>query len=106
MTNEKAVLWLSANKPVVGRDQDAINLWIETPGWLDRQQRNSWFQRWDGIWLTAHGGTTNTAFDLLRRAREARRVAPHGGVRSLGVPRPDVPGGPVCRTRRDGRGHP
>ena len=62
MTNEKAVLWISANKPVVGRDQDAINLWIETPSWLDRQQRNSWFQRWDGIWLTAHGGTTNTAF--------------------------------------------
>ena len=62
MTNEKAVLFISANKPVVSREQDAINLWAETPSWLERQQKNQWFQRWDGIWLTAHGGNMNTAF--------------------------------------------
>jgi hypothetical protein len=39
MANEKAVLFIGANKPIVGRDQDAINLWIETPSWLDRQMR-------------------------------------------------------------------
>ena len=62
MANEKAVLYISANKPVTGRDQDAINLWVETPGWLDRQQRANWFQRWDGLWLTPHGGTTNSVW--------------------------------------------
>ena len=62
MANEKAVLFIGANKPIVGRDQDAINLWIETPSWLDRQMRANWFQRFDGIWLTAHGGTMNSAW--------------------------------------------
>jgi hypothetical protein len=62
MANEKAVLFIGANKPIVGRDQDAINLWIETPSWLDRQMRANWFQRYDGIWLTAHGGTMNSAW--------------------------------------------
>ena len=88
MANEKAVLYISANRPVTGREQDAINLWVETPGWLERQQRANWFARWDGLWLTAHGGTTNGVWVCYGERAQAGRVAPHRRVRGLGVPRP------------------
>ena len=35
---------------------------METSAWLDSQQSNGWFTRWDGLWLTAHGGDMNNAF--------------------------------------------
>lgn len=60
MANEKAVLFIGANRPVVGREQEAMGFWMETSGWLDNQERMGWFARWDGCWLTAHGGDMNT----------------------------------------------
>lgn len=60
MANEKAVLFIGANRPVVGREQEAMSFWMETQGWLDSQQRMGWFTHWDGCWLTAHGGDMNT----------------------------------------------
>ena len=60
--NEKAVLFIGANRPVVGREKEATSLWMETSAWLDSQQKLGWFARWDGMWLTAHGGNLNTAF--------------------------------------------
>jgi hypothetical protein len=62
MANEKAVLWISANRPIVGREQEAMSQWTETGAWLDSQMKLGWCTRWDGLWLTAHGSTTNTAF--------------------------------------------
>ena len=62
MANEKAVLFIGANRPIPGREQDALNLWSETGAWLDAQQKAGWFARWDGFWLTAHGGDLNSAF--------------------------------------------
>jgi hypothetical protein len=62
MGNEKAVLCITINKPVVGREQDAIDLWLDTPGWLDEQQLAGWFQRFDGFWLTAQGATVNSSW--------------------------------------------
>ena len=59
---EKAVLFIGANRPNPDREQDAMNLWRETPAWLDAQQKAGWFSRWDGFWLTPHGGDLNTAF--------------------------------------------
>lgn len=62
MANEKAVLFISSNRPHVGRENEAMGLWRETPAWLDAQQKAGWFSRWDGFWLTPHGGNRNTAF--------------------------------------------
>ena len=62
MANEKAVLFISANRPIVGREQEAMSQWTETGAWLESQQKLGWLTRWDGLWLTAHGGTMNTAF--------------------------------------------
>jgi hypothetical protein len=61
MGNEKAVLCISANRPVPGRENEATRLWIESAGWFDQQQKAGWFARWDGFWLTPHGGTVNSA---------------------------------------------
>ena len=61
-TNEKAVLFLGANRPIPGKENDAQRIWMETPGWLDSQQKAGFFTRWDGFWLTAHGGDMNSAF--------------------------------------------
>ncbi len=62
MANEKAVLFIGSDRPIPGREQEAMNLWKETGGWLDAQQKAGWFQRWDGFWLTAHGGDMNGAY--------------------------------------------
>jgi hypothetical protein len=62
MSNEKAVLFIGANRPVVGREQDAMALWSEASGWLDSQAKLGFFTRWDGFWLTPHGGGLNSAF--------------------------------------------
>lgn len=62
MANEKAMLFIGANRPIAGRENDAMNLWTETGGWLDAQQKKGFFSRWDGFWLTAHGGDMNSAF--------------------------------------------
>ena len=39
MGNEKAVLFIGANGPIPGRENEAMNLWMETGGWLDKQQK-------------------------------------------------------------------
>jgi hypothetical protein len=62
MANEKAVLFIGSNRPHVGREQEAMSLWMETGSWLDAQQKAGWFSRWDAFWLTAHGGDMNGAF--------------------------------------------
>ena len=60
--HEKAVLFIGSNRPIPGRETEAMRLWAETTSWLDSQQNLGWFARWDGCWLTPHGGTTNSAF--------------------------------------------
>lgn len=62
MANEKAVLFISANRPIVGREQEAMRLWLEAGPWLDGQQKSGYFTRWDGFWLTPHGGDMNSGF--------------------------------------------
>lgn len=62
MANEKAVLFIGANRPITGREQDAMNLWREIGSWLDSQSKAGYFARWDGFWLTPHGGDMNNAF--------------------------------------------
>jgi len=62
MSNEKAVLFIGANRPIPGKDNEAMKLWLETSGWLDSQAKDGWFSRWDGCWLTAHGGNLNSMF--------------------------------------------
>jgi hypothetical protein len=62
MASEKAVLFIGANRPIPGHEGEALKLWSETPGWLDGQQKAGWFARWDGFWLTPHGGDLNSAF--------------------------------------------
>jgi hypothetical protein len=62
MSNEKAVLVVSANRPIPGREQEAMKFWMEAGGWLDSQQKAGWCSRWDGFWLTPHGGSFNSAF--------------------------------------------
>jgi hypothetical protein len=62
MANEKAVLFIGASRPIPGRENDAISLWTETGAWLDGQQKAGWFTRYDGFWLTPHGGDMNSAF--------------------------------------------
>lgn len=62
MSNEKAVLFIGANRPIIGRENEAKSLWLETPGWLESQCKLGYFTRWDGFWLTAHGGDMNSAY--------------------------------------------
>jgi hypothetical protein len=62
MANEKAVLFIGANRPVPGREKEAMALWMETGAWLDTQQAAGYFSRWDGFWLTPHGGDMNSAW--------------------------------------------
>ena len=62
MANEKAVLFIGANRPIPGRENEAMALWMETGAWLESQQKMGWFTRWDGCWLTAHGGDLNSMF--------------------------------------------
>lgn len=61
-TNEKSMLFIGANRPIPGRETEAMRLWAETASWLDSQQNLGWFTRWDGCWLTPHGGDMNSAF--------------------------------------------
>lgn len=65
MGNEKAVLFIGSDRPIVGREPDALKMWSELGAWLDAQQQAGWFARWDGYWLTAHGGTINAAFQCF-----------------------------------------
>jgi hypothetical protein len=62
MANEKAVLFIGANRPRPGKESEAKSLWLETGSWLESQQQLGWFSRWDGFWLTPHGGDMNSAF--------------------------------------------
>jgi hypothetical protein len=62
MGTEKAVLVISANRPIPGRENEAMKLWMETGTWLDSQQKAGRFTRWDGFWLTPHGSNVNSAF--------------------------------------------
>lgn len=62
MKNEKAMLFIGSDRPFPGKEMEAMNLWKETGPWLDAQQKAGWFSRWDGFWLTAHGGDMNGAF--------------------------------------------
>jgi hypothetical protein len=62
MANEKAVLFIGSNLPLPGREQEAMKLWSETGAWLDAQSKKGFFDRWDGFWLTAHGGDLNGAY--------------------------------------------
>jgi hypothetical protein len=62
MAGEKAVLFIGSDRAHLGREQDAMKHWAETGPWLDVQQKAGWFSRWDGFWLTAHGGDLNGAF--------------------------------------------
>ena len=62
MGNEKAVLFIGAYRPIPGRENEAMNLWTETGAWLDAQQKKGFFTRWDGFWLTPHGGDMNSAW--------------------------------------------
>lgn len=62
MTNEKAMIFIGCNRPIPGRETEAVRLWAETTGWLESQQNLGWFARWDGCWLTPHGGNMNSAF--------------------------------------------
>src|SRR5687767_5920967 len=59
---EKAVLFIGANRPIIGREKEAMSLWMESGGWLESQQNMGWFTWWDGLWLTAHGGDMNSCF--------------------------------------------
>jgi hypothetical protein len=59
---EKAMLFIGSGGAIPGREKDAMNLWMETGAWLDQQQKAGWFARWDGFWLTPHGGDLNGAF--------------------------------------------
>ena len=76
---EKAVLFIGASGPIVGREKEAMSFWMELAGWMDKAQKDGWFARWDSFWLTPHGGDLNTAFvcygeraklDELRRTDE------------------------------------
>ncbi|HTL37146.1 MAG TPA: hypothetical protein VL326_28620 [Kofleriaceae bacterium] len=60
--NEKAVLFIGANRPIIGREKEAMSFWLETGAWLDGQKQLGWCTRWDAFWLTAHGGDLNSAF--------------------------------------------
>jgi hypothetical protein len=60
--NEKAVLFIGANRPIIGREKEAMGFWAEAGAWLDSQKSQGWFTRWDGMWLTAHGGDMNSCF--------------------------------------------
>lgn len=62
MSNEKAVLFIGANHPIPGREKEARALWMETPAFLEAQQKAGYFTRWDGFWLTPHGGDMNSAY--------------------------------------------
>ncbi len=65
MGNEKAVLFVGSDRPIVGREQEAMKLWQEVGAWFDSQQKAGWFARYDGYWLTAHGGHLNAAFQFF-----------------------------------------
>ena len=65
MGNEKAVLFIGSDRPHLGREQQAMAFWREAGAWLDAQQKAGWFARWDGYWLTAHGGNMNGAFQCF-----------------------------------------
>jgi hypothetical protein len=59
---EKAVLFIGATRPMPGRENEAMALWSEAGAWFDSQKKSGFFDRWDGFWLTAHGGDLNAAF--------------------------------------------
>jgi hypothetical protein len=59
--NDKAVLFIGADRPVPGKEGEAYGIWTEMNAWLGTQQKNGWFTRWDNFFLTAHGGDLNCA---------------------------------------------
>ena len=62
MANEKAVLFIGSDRPARGREKDAMALWSESGAWLESQKKKGFLERWDGFWLTSHGGDLNGAF--------------------------------------------
>ncbi len=62
MANEKAVLFVGSNRPIIGRENEAMSWWAETGAWLESQQKSGHFSTWNGFWLTPHGGDMNCAF--------------------------------------------
>ena len=65
MGNEKAVLMIASDRPLMGREQEAMGMWAEMGSWLDSQQKAGWFARWDAYWLTPHGGTMNCSIQCF-----------------------------------------
>ena len=45
MANEKAVLFIGANRPIPGREAEAMQLWSEAGAWFDAQQKLGYFAR-------------------------------------------------------------
>ena len=59
---ETAVLFIGAKGPARGNEQQAQGFWQETYGWLQAQQKSGWLTRFDGFFLTPHGGDLNGAW--------------------------------------------
>jgi hypothetical protein len=62
MANEKAVLFIGADRPRPGKETEAKSFWLESGSWFESQQKQGYFSRWDGFWLTPHGGDLNNVF--------------------------------------------
>jgi hypothetical protein len=62
MANEKAVLFLGANRPIAGRENEAMGTWMEFGGWIESQQKAGFISRMDGFFLTPHGGDLNFTY--------------------------------------------
>lgn len=62
MANDKAVLFIGSDRPHLGREQEAMRFWLETGAFFDNAVKQGFCSRWDGFWLTAHGGDLNGAY--------------------------------------------
>ncbi len=71
-----AVLLIGWNEPRPGKEKESLSLWQEGKGYFDKLQKEGWFERYDTLGLTPHGGDLNGAFLLYgQRAKldELRR---------------------------------
>lgn len=68
-----ACLFIIWNRPFSGRERETYSL-LFSQGLerLENFQRAGWFESYEAIGLTPHGGTLNGFLLLLRRAQEAR----------------------------------
>jgi hypothetical protein len=72
-----AVLLIGADRPIPGREEEAMALLPEIRAQLDKWEKAGWYERHDVVFLTAHGGDLNSAFLLYgERAKldELRRT--------------------------------